>query len=799
MLFSSLLLPPLIDLRRMLAALFVCLLLGVVAQPAAAQFALPEAPAAAPVQTVDPDTQALIELLENDAARERLIERLRGGAPAVIEEAATPMPFARQVAEHTRALAAQVSGVFLLAGSFADVVSSLWQDTTQANVEVIARTIGNLVLVVFLTLSIFWTLRLGTHKLRQRFNAQAEISRLPRRLLLILAAIGVDVIPVLLAWVVGNAFSVNLANDRITGLNQSLFLNAFLVAEGIKVVSRAVLMPRKDGLRLLPVTDTTASYWNFWIERIVGLIAYAFLFVAPIAAWNVSPAVGEAVRVIAVFSACTIGIVVALQNKAQVRALLLRRVSNGHTDALARFMQGLARFWHVIAVVYFVAFFLVWIAQPRSALTFMVGATVETVIAIAVGILIVTFISRMISGGMRLTPDVKQRLPLLESRLNAFVPKVLLVVRFVVLLGVVIAVANAWDLFDFFAWASSGAGFAITTSLLSAALILLGGIAIYIVVSSWIEYRLNPEFGTVPTARERTLLALLRNAFTVTLCVVIAIMVLSELGVNVGPLLAGAGVLGLAVGFGAQKMVQDVITGVFIQLENAMNEGDVVTAGGISGVVERLTIRSVSMRDLNGVYHVIPFSSVDMVSNMMRNFSYHVADIGVAYRENIVDVKNAMHEAFDRLAAMEDHAPNIIGPFEMMGVNAFEDSAVIVRGRIKTLPGKQWATGRAYNEIIKEIFDERGIEIPFPHMTLYAGEDKQGKSPAFRVLNTREPKAGGSGEASRVEAESEAQDPRQLEAADSHAASEAEKVEKTEVALSDLAQDVPEESGRKQS
>jgi len=146
---------------------------------------------------------------------------------------------------------------------------------------------------------------------------------------------------------------------------------------------------------------------------------------------------------------------------------------------------------------------------------------------------------------------------------------------------------------------------------------------------------------------------------------------------------------------------------------------------------------------------------------------------------------------------MEDHAPNIIGPFEMMGVNAFADSAVIVRGRIKTLPGKQWGTGRAYNEIVKEIFDERGIEIPFPHMTLYAGEDKQGKSPAFRVLNTREPKAGSSGDASRVEAEREAQELPQPQPQETRTSSD--QIEQTEVALSDLAQDIPEESGKKQS
>lgn len=788
--------------RRIVVALVLLLMGGAFATssalipPAAAQLNL-QAPAA-PAETtaeIDDQTQALIDLLENDAARAQLIERLRGGA-ASVEEPAAPVPFARQLAEYTRAVAEQVSGVFLLAGSFTETLTVLWRDATRANLQVIGRTVGNLFAIILATVSVFWLLRLGSERIRQRFNRQAETSHLPRTLLLVLSSIGVDVLSVALAWVIGNGLSVRLATNEIMGLNQALFLNAFLMAEGLKVGARAVLMPRNDSLRLLPITAETAIYWNFWTARVVSLIVYAFLFIAPMVSWNISFIAGEAVRVIAVFSACTIGIVITFQNKAEVRNLLMRRANNGRTDALGRFQQALARFWHVLAVVYFVAFFLVWVAQPRSALTFMIGATVETIIAIVVGFAIVSFISRLILGGMRLSPDLKERLPLLESRINAFVPKVLAVVRFLVLIVVMAAIADAWEMFDVIAWASSGAGFAITTSLLSASIILLGGIGIYLVVSSWIEYRLNPDFGTIPTARERTLLALLRNAVTVALIIVVAIMILSELGVNIGPLLAGAGVLGLAIGFGAQKMVQDVISGIFIQLENAMNEGDVVTAGGISGVVERLTVRSVSIRDINGVYHIIPFSSVDMVSNMMRNFSYHLADIGVAYRENIVDVKNAMHEAFDRLAAMEEHSPNIIGPFEMMGVNALADSAVIVRCRIKTLPGKQWATGRAYNEIIKEIFDERGIEIPFPHMTLYAGEDKTGEAPAFRILSRQGAGTASTAPAEEVAAESvEEFAPGELAPPDRK--SEQERAEATESALSDLATDIPEESGKK--
>ena len=245
-------------------------------------------------------------------------------------------------------------------------------------------------------------------------------------------------------------------------------------------------------------------------------------------------------------------------------------------------------------------------------------------------------------------------------------------------------------------------------------------LAIWLGVSSFIEYRLNPENGRPASARERTLLALLRNALMVLLVVIGTMLTLAQLGMNIAPLLAGAGVIGLAVAFGGQKLVADVINGVFIQIENAMNEGDVVTVGSTTGVVERLTIRSVGLRDLSGTYHLIPFGSVDQVSNFMRGFGYHVANIGVAYREDTTRVKALMQDAFDRLVASE-HGADVVGPFEMHGVVELADSAVVVRGRIKTAPGTQWGVGRAYTEIVKQVFDEAGVEIPFPHLTLYMG------------------------------------------------------------------------------
>lgn len=720
--------------------------------------------------------ESLIRILEDDAARETLIERLREGAAGTPEaeaaaaaEGTADPTLARQVAEYTRDIAEQAQNVFGALGGIAANIGEVFAGTADIDGRALWNVVLNVAAVVLVTFGVFLALRWVAARIFGAMAHGAENGGVIKRGVLLVGSSLVDTVSVVLAWAIGYVFALQTGVAGRIGINQTLFLNAFLFVELAKVAARLVFAPRYGRLRLTPLDDTDAAYWYFWLSRILSLLGYTFLFIAPILTANVSVSAAHAVRIVVVFTAVMMGIAIVLQNKERVRTVLLKRTEAGKTDALARFYALLGRYWHAIAIVYLVAIFLAWLTHPERALPFMVAATVQSLVAIVLGTIVATLISRFISGGMHLPQDVKERLPLLETRLNAFVPTVLKVVRVIVLVVVIVAIAQAWAIVDFVGWLSSEVGRRVAGSIISAGIILLIGGLLYLAMSSWVEYRLNPNFGKVPTARERTLLSLFRNAFTVALAILVFMLALAELGVNIGPLLAGAGVLGLAIGFGAQKLVQDIITGAFIQLENAMNEGDVVMVGGISGVVEKLTIRSVGIRDLDGTYHLIPFSSVDAVSNFMKTFSYHVAEIRVAYRENIGEVKTYMQEAFDRLARTE-HGPTIIAPLEMHGVTQLDESAIVVRARIKTLPGSQWAVGRDYNEIVKEIFDERGIEIPFPHVTLYMGEDKAGKSPPLRVVDMPGGKAGNGGareDASASESEAEEVD----EAADDAAPS----------------------------
>ncbi len=246
------------------------------------------------------------------------------------------------------------------------------------------------------------------------------------------------------------------------------------------------------------------------------------------------------------------------------------------------------------------------------------------------------------------------------------------------------------------------------------------------------------EFGASKSklsgsARLETLLPIVRNTLMFILVVMGLLIALSEVGIDITPLLAGAGVLGIAVGFGAQTLVKDFINGFFIILEDLLQIGDVVTLGARTGIVEKITIRKIQLRDLDGTVHTVPFGEVAIVDNLTKDFSYYLMDIGVAYRENVDEVIEHVKTIVEGMRKSEDFARFILEPVEILGVDRFADSAVIVRARIKTTPLDKWRVGREFNRRMKHHFDKHDVEIPFPHRTLYFGVDKQGEAPAGNV------------------------------------------------------------------
>lgn len=235
------------------------------------------------------------------------------------------------------------------------------------------------------------------------------------------------------------------------------------------------------------------------------------------------------------------------------------------------------------------------------------------------------------------------------------------------------------------------------------------------------------------SSRFQTITPIIRNILLITLSLLSVMVILSEVGINIMPLLAGAGVLGIAVGFGAQTLVKDFLTGLTVVFEDLLQIGDVIKINDHFGLVEKITLRKIQMRDLDGTVHTIPFGEVSIISNLTKDFSYYLMDVGVAYRENTDEVVAIMREVDEDLRADKDFEDLILEPLEVLGVDQFADSAVMIKARIKTKPIQQWNVGREFNRRMKIAFDERNIEIPFPHQTIYFGEDKQGKAPNANV------------------------------------------------------------------
>lgn len=251
----------------------------------------------------------------------------------------------------------------------------------------------------------------------------------------------------------------------------------------------------------------------------------------------------------------------------------------------------------------------------------------------------------------------------------------------------------------------------------------------------YMERRSDPE----AVKRVGTLARAFRYIGTVVIAIVAAMLVMNELGISIAPVLATAGVAGIAVGFGAQSLVKDYFAGLFILIEDQIRQGDVVQVAGIGGLVEEVTLRHVRLRDFDGHVHFVPNGEIKIVTNRTRDYAQAVIEVGVAYREDTDEALAVMREVGQAMRADPAWAPRILDEVEVIGVERWADSAVVLRCRLKVVGIEQWNVRREFLRRLKKAFDGRGIEIPFPHLTLYPGAAKDGSAPALQLRSLRGP------------------------------------------------------------
>jgi small conductance mechanosensitive channel len=240
---------------------------------------------------------------------------------------------------------------------------------------------------------------------------------------------------------------------------------------------------------------------------------------------------------------------------------------------------------------------------------------------------------------------------------------------------------------------------------------------IVIWLEKWVPEK-EPLQAVEAKKRAHTLGNILRHALIVVIFFIAIVMILGELGIVVGPLLATAGVGAVAIGLGAQSLVKDVINGFFIILENQYRIGDVIQVTGVSGLVESVNLRRTVLRDMEGRVHTIPNGEIKIVSNLSKEWSRSVLDIGISYREDVDQVIDLLRQVGSELEAEEPFKSAILEPLQVLGVEQFGESALILRVMVKTAPQKQWEVGRELRKRIKKRFDEKGIEMPSPQRVL---------------------------------------------------------------------------------
>jgi len=509
-----------------------------------------------------------------------------------------------------------------------------------------------------------------------------------------------------------------------------IVIQAIAVHTGIGVIARLLLAPFAPHLRPMAIGDEMAAYLYVWTLRISAVGVTGFLIsrtALPLGAGEI----GSHALEIAAAGVMTAMLMILVN---QLRPSVRDAIRGSGTGVVRR---RFADIWNLLASLYILVGFGIFVSGAQDGFLFLLRATVITVAAAGTAILVQHLADQLLDRLFKIDADLERRFPGLSKRAGLYRPTLKRAIDLMIFLVAGVAILEGWE-----AGVISALDADTRASILSSAgtivVVLLVCTGIWELTAGGIARVLNatnPDGSPRETSgRTKTLLPLLRRAVMVALVVFGGLIVLSELGIDIAPLLAGAGVVGLAIGFGSQALVRDVITGLFILIEDTVAVGDVVTAGGHTGVVEDLSIRTIRLRDLEGSVHIVPFGDVTSVVNLTKDYSYALLDIGVAYREDTDRVTEVIKEVAADMQAHPDWSALFLAEIEVLGVNELADSAVVIRTRIKTPPIKQWGVKREMLRRLKKRFDAENIEIPFPHTTIYFGVDSAGKAPPAHIL-----------------------------------------------------------------
>lgn len=683
----------------------------------------PPAPATgAPAARADLDE--LIRTLEDPAARDALVARLKS-----LTAAAPPAAELGTFASLAAGLNAAAERRLATAGDvFAGVVGSVRQVPILARwvrlqlAEPISRGVWATVALetgtaVLAGLLASLAARVPLRRWRERVAAlPPEAGRGARtrassaHLAVDLSALAVflAVTSAVLAWTDTTPLAARVAADVLLAIG---------IVRGLTALSRALLAPADPRRRLPPLADDAARDSQHWLTTVLGLGVYGYFALQAGARLGLPPTVQGFLNDL-LFLAVTLLVIVQIYRLRGAVAALIRRWGAGSSSAVARYLpwEALAAGGGHLLAAWVALVYLIWaLGIPNGAVLLTRGFVVSLVALLALRVLHVWLDRTLLA---RRDPAVEEEAePEPASTTRAAVVTALRAGAMLVALGCVLA---AWGL-DVAGGLRSDIGRSLLASLGrigAVAIVALAAAKAVQVFSTRYIAAVDDAGQPLHSNRTRTLVSMARNVALTVLGAVSVVEVLSEVGVNTNALLAGAGVVGLAVGFGSQRLVQDLITGLFILLGDTVRVGDVVELGGKGGVVEAISMRTITLRDWNGNVYTIPHSSIDVVTNMTKEFSFAVFDVAVAYGEDPDRVMAVLRELDTQLRREWPYRRLMLEPLEIAGVDQFRESSILVKARSKVRAGEQWKVAREFNRRLKHRFDELGIAVPYPQHTI---------------------------------------------------------------------------------
>ncbi len=553
-------------------------------------------------------------------------------------------------------------------------------------------------------------------QVRPRPSAWTLLRRVP----LVLARLALELVPVLGIALAGHMLAAsNLGGQTVSRLIILAVIDSYAACAALLCIARMLLSPSASRLRLFHIRDKTAAYLMQWTRRLVLIVVVGYatgevgllLGLSSIAHDALQKTIGLIVHV------CLI--VIVLRNRRAVRRWL--RAQDGDIEFTARLRNAFARIWHWVALFFLVAGWLIWAVEVPHGYAAMLHYFVLTALVLIGARLVLLLLLGVVDRTMKPAPDSAGMPPGIQERLRAYHPLVSTAFRILIYVLCALGLLQLYGLNTFLWLVSSALGLRLLSAIGTLTATIVFAFTVWEVVNGGFQQHLNRlqrEAQMARSARLRTLLPLLRTTLMITITVVAGLMILSEIGINVAPLLAGAGIVGVAIGFGSQKLVQDLITGIFLLLENAMQVGDWVTVSGLSGTVENLSVRTIRLRAGDGSVHIIPFSAVTSVTNVNRGLGNAAVSVTIAFEEDTDRAARELAGVVAEMRADPELSAKMLSDLQLWGVDKVDGASATIVGQIVCTDSGRWAVQREFNRRMKQRFQALGIRVFNPVQTI---------------------------------------------------------------------------------